>query len=123
MRSAHVGVFPARGEGWNLELLEMMAMGKTVIATNNTAHTEYCTNDNSILVDTPSKESAFDGVFFGGRHEWYDVSTTEVLDAFVYHMRRLYHDPPPSKTCPNIEKLTWKNMAEKTIKCIESRLS
>ena len=34
MKQADCGVFPARAEGWNLELLEMMACGKHVIATD-----------------------------------------------------------------------------------------
>ena len=38
MKQADCGVFPARAEGWNLELLEMMACGKHVIATDYSAH-------------------------------------------------------------------------------------
>ena len=42
MGQVDCGVFPARGEGWNLELLEMMSMGKPVIATNYSGHTQFC---------------------------------------------------------------------------------
>ena len=49
------GVFPARAEGWNLELLEMMACGKQVIATNYSAHTEFCNPDNCRLINTAKK--------------------------------------------------------------------
>ena len=49
---ADCGLFPARAEGWNLELLEMMACGKQVIATNYSAHTEFCTKENSILIES-----------------------------------------------------------------------
>ncbi|MCP4513206.1 MAG: glycosyltransferase family 4 protein, partial [Fuerstiella sp.] len=33
MARADCGIFPSRGEGWNLELLEMMSVGRHVIAT------------------------------------------------------------------------------------------
>ena len=40
MALSDCGVFPSRAEGWNLELLEMMAIGKQVITTNYSAHTQ-----------------------------------------------------------------------------------
>jgi len=40
MRQADCGVFPARAEGWNLDLLECMATGLPVIATNYSGQTE-----------------------------------------------------------------------------------
>ncbi len=64
MRSCDCGVFPARAEGWNLELLESMACGKPVITTNYSAHTEFCTNYNSRLIEIDELEPAFDGVWF-----------------------------------------------------------
>ena len=39
MAEAHCGVFPARSEGWNLGLVEMLSMGRHVIATDYSAHT------------------------------------------------------------------------------------
>ena len=51
MRQADCGVFPSRAEGWNLELLEMMALGKDVIATNYSAHTEFCNENNCRLIE------------------------------------------------------------------------
>ena len=42
---SNCGIFPSRAEGWNLELLEMMSMNKPVIATNYSAHTEFCNKD------------------------------------------------------------------------------
>jgi glycosyltransferase involved in cell wall biosynthesis len=56
MLSVDCGVFPSRAEGWNLELLEMMACGKTVIATNCSAHTEFVTADNALLIEIDELE-------------------------------------------------------------------
>ena len=50
MATADCGVFPVRAEGWNLEALEMLSMGKTIIASNCTAHIEYMTRDNARLI-------------------------------------------------------------------------
>ena len=64
------GVFPSRGEGWNLELLELMAVGKHVIATNYSAHTEFCNKENCSLIEIDEKEPAFDGKWFFGQGNW-----------------------------------------------------
>lgn len=45
------GLYPSRAEGWNLELLESMSMNKPVIATNYSAHTEFCNSDNTYLIN------------------------------------------------------------------------
>jgi len=66
INSCDFGVFPARAEGWNLSLLESLACGKYCIATNNTGHTEYLNANNSLLIETPNMEKAYDGVFFNG---------------------------------------------------------
>lgn len=71
MNMADCGVFPSRGEGWNLELLEMMSCGKEVIATYHSAHTEFCTTENSYgIVAIDEVEPAYDGVWFHGQGNW-----------------------------------------------------
>ena len=66
MMQADCGVFPARAEGWNLDLLEMMSCGKQTIATNYSAHTEFCNEDNCMLVETTEMVDAEDGKWFRG---------------------------------------------------------
>ena len=56
MASADCAVFPARAEGWNLEALEMLSMGKPVIATDCTGHTAYLTTDNARLIAVDALE-------------------------------------------------------------------
>lgn len=51
MQRADCGVFCARAEGWNLEALEMLSVGKWIIATDYSAHTEFLTPHNALLVD------------------------------------------------------------------------
>ena len=70
MSQADCGVFPAKAEGWNLDLLEMMSCGKSTIATNYSGHTEFCNKENCYLVDLPEMETAEDGKWFRGQGEW-----------------------------------------------------
>jgi glycosyltransferase involved in cell wall biosynthesis len=88
MNQVHCGVFPSRAEGWNLEILELMSMGKHIIATDYSAHTEYCNNNNSMLVKPAKTEAAEDGLWFDGSAEW--ASLENVEEQFIDHMRAIY---------------------------------
>lgn len=90
MMLADCGVFPARAEGWNLELLEMLAMGKACIATNYSAHTEFCTTENCLLVEPDGLEPAFDGVFFtSGQGQWAELGE-RAMEQLVSHLRDVH---------------------------------
>jgi len=91
MSEADCGVFPSRAEGWNLELLEMMSMGKQVITTNYSAHTEFCTTDNAHLIPIDELEHAYDGHFFtdDDAGQWATLGSTHV-DCLVDHMRNIH---------------------------------
>ena len=86
MRQADIGVFPSRAEGWNMELLESMAMNKPVIATNYSAHTEFCTKDNCFLIDINETEPAHDGKVFQGQGNWAKLGPKQ-LDMCIDYMR------------------------------------
>ena len=80
MSQVDCGVFPSRAEGWNLELLEMMAAGKHVITTDYSAHTEFCTKENSGLVPIEEKEPAHDGKWFFGQGNWAKIGQHQLFD-------------------------------------------
>ena len=85
MSTTNCGVFPSRAEGWNLELLEMMAMGKHVIATNYSAHTEFCDDTNARLIEINNLEKAEDGIFFDGNSgEWASLEGNPFTQAVEY---------------------------------------
>lgn len=104
------GFFPARAEGWNNEILEVMALNKPVITTNYSAHTEYCTKDNAFLIDIDELTVADDGRFFNGEGKWADLGDRQ-MDQAVEYLKRVYTDN--IKTNPNgletARKYTWDN--------------
>lgn len=115
MSLADCGVFPARAEGWNLELLEMMSMGKAVIATNYSAHQQFCTKLNSLLVEIDDMESAYDGTpFFDGFGQWAKIGDAQ-LDQIVTHMREVHKHKQNGLLYPNAavmetaKAFSWEN--------------
>jgi len=53
-RNTDVGVFPNRCEGGtNLVLMEYMACGKPVVASDNTGHADVVTRENALMVESP----------------------------------------------------------------------
>jgi glycosyltransferase involved in cell wall biosynthesis len=89
MKNTHCGIFPSRAEGWNLELLEMMACGKTVITTDYSAHTEFCNQKNSMLISIDSQESAYDGKWFHGQGDWASFGKSQ-KDQLIAHMKTFH---------------------------------
>ena len=119
MEKTDCGIFPSRAEGWNLELLEMLACGKQVITTNYSAHTEFCNQNNSYLVDTPNREVAYDGKWFSGNGgSWAKIDRKEIT-SFAEAMRKVHEDKQNGRLSINqfgidtANKYSWENAALK----------
>jgi hypothetical protein len=124
MTKVDCGVFPSRGEGWNLELLEMMAVGKHVITTDYSAHTEFCNKDNAGLIPIDDIESAFDGKWFFGQGNWAKITEKEI-DNLVNKMST-FHERRPARSdylnengIKTARKFSWQNTAREIIKCLK----
>lgn len=120
MSQVDCGVFPSRGEGWNLELLEMMSAGKHVIATNYAAHTEFCTKENSGLVEVSDIEPAFDGKWFFGQGNWAKMGDHERSDLYMKMMKYIL-DKKGTLNEAGIEtakKFSWENTANRIIEVL-----
>jgi glycosyltransferase involved in cell wall biosynthesis len=107
------GIFPARAEGWNNEILEVMAMNKPVITTNYSAHTEYCTNENSFLINIDKLCVAKDDHFF--KHsigKWANLGYNQ-MEQTIEHMRYVYtNNIRTNQSGLEIaQKYTWDNTA------------
>jgi glycosyltransferase involved in cell wall biosynthesis len=118
IRQMDCGLFPSRAEGWNLELLESMACGKPVIATNYSAHTEFCTPENSNLIDITVSETANDGVWFNGQGEWAFIGQRQKAQIIDY-MRYCYKERPENKAgIRTAEHFSWENSATRLLDAI-----
>jgi len=119
MSKADCGIFPSRAEGWNLDMLEMMALNKSIITTNYSAHTEFCNKDNSFLIDISETEPANDGKWFFGQGNWAKIGEEqkrEIGEAMRYvFSQKIRENPSGVETA---KKLSWKNSAEQCVRCI-----
>ena len=118
MSLADVGVFPARAEGWNLDALELMSCGKTVISTAYAAHTDFMLPEN--LVEITTKETAYDGIWFHGQGSWAHIGKAQI-DMFVDLMK--YHYKKERNVCQasveQAKKFSWQNAATKIVDYID----
>lgn len=122
MAGADCGVFPVRAEGWNLEALEMLAMGKTVIATHCTAHTEFLSPDNARLVEAPELEVAHAGTAVGRWAAW-GPSQHEQL---VAHLRAVHAARLGGTLAENAgglataSRFSWAHAADRLVAALEA---
>lgn len=119
MRKADCGIFPARAEGWNMELAEMLALGKTCIATDYSAHTEYASGF-AYMIEVDDLEPAWDGVWFRGQGRWASLGDRQMEQTVEY--MRYVHKKKMSGQClynsggaNQMAKFTWKETARKVL--------
>jgi glycosyltransferase involved in cell wall biosynthesis len=126
MRKADCGVFPARAEGWNLELLEMMSCGKHVITTDYSAHTEFCSEPGARLVNVHDLEPAhgkkgLDDRWFFGQGNWAKLDNG-VEQQFIHHMRVVHEKKKNNELSLNeggieiAKQFTWTNTVNELLK-------
>jgi len=132
MASADCGVFPSRAEGWNLEAAEMLAMGKHVILTNYSGHTEFANESNARLIHIDRLEDAHDGVWFDAKSphwdgkpgHWAELGERQV-DQLVEHMRSIHRLKQEGQLKVNtagietMKRFTWENTAAKMVAVFE----
>ena len=125
MQQVDCGVFPSRGEGWNLELLELMSCGKHVIATNYSGHTEFCNKDNCLLIDVEEKEEAVDDKWFFGQGKWAKLGEKQMKQTSYYmsaiHRAKSRNTLERNTDCVKTAKrFSWQNTAKEIINAIST---
>lgn len=113
------GIYPSRAEGWNLELLETMAMNRPAIATNYSAHTEFCNNENCYLIDIDKTEKAYDGKAFHGQGNWAKIDQSQI-DNIISAMRNAYINRINTNLAgvKTANLFSWDNTAKLIERCI-----
>ena len=113
------GVFPSHAEGWNLEILEAMACGGDVIATNYSGHTEFLNNSNSYLIQPQGLEVATGDRWFHGQGEWCKFDVDELVQLMrTYHNNNQNSSLSSKKLKVTADLYSWQN----TIKIMENVL-
>lgn len=124
MAQADCGVFLSRAEGWNLGLLEMMALSKPVIATDYSGHTEFLNADNCRLVDVPETEPANDGLAFQGQGNWAKLDLPQAQQA-IAHLRTIHEQkqsgqlPPNTAGIETARKFSWDHAAARLVEAVQ----
>jgi len=112
MSEMDCGVFLSRAEGWNMGALEMMSLGKPVIMTDYSGHSEYANRQNAKLIEIDRLELAVDGKWFFGQGEWAELGDRQIEQAVEY-MREVYKTRPTNeKGIETAQKYTWTNTAK-----------
>ena len=119
INTADIGLFLSRAEGWNMPLLECMACGKDIVATNYSAHTEYLPDMDGVFKINPTREEeAYDGVWFFGGFSWMDLS--DARDQIIEQLRAAYKKQKEKREA-NYElsryarRYTWENTAKEIL--------
>ena len=123
MTEADCGIFLSRAEGWNLEALEMLALGRSVIATDCTAHTEFLTSENALLIPMGEKEPAQDGMWFSGQGSWYEFGP-EQMDRAVEYVRQVHQRKQSGEQLVNTgglqtaEAFSWSSTVDRLMEVV-----
>ena len=84
----------SNGEGWNLPSFNATALGKWSIVSNCSAHKDWATEENSILVEPVGKQSCYDNFFFReglsfNQGEYYKLNGDDILKSFDSALERV----------------------------------
>lgn len=93
IKSATLCFFPSRAEGFNLPLLECIAVGKRCIVTNWSAHHDFCGMYRVCQsIQITNTEPAVDGKWFGegkSAGKWASLDD-QAIEQMVYLLRKSY---------------------------------
>jgi Glycosyl transferases group 1 len=122
MAAADCGVFPVRAEGWNLEALEMLSLGKQVIATNYSAHTAFLNHDNARLIAVDKLE---DVPVACGIGQWAVFGDAQ-HEQLVAHLRAVHAERQkagPLSNAAGVEtalQFSWSASADALLRAVEA---
>ncbi len=124
MLGTDIGLFPNRCEGGtNLMMMEYMACGLPIIATDGTGHADILNTENSMHLKL-SDAVYVEGTIPNDRVEWLDPNIDEVVDyiEWAYNNRDNLADYGHAAAKTIQEQFTWEHAAERLVTTIEEHL-
>ena len=112
-------------EGWNLPSFNATALGKWSVVINATAHKDWATKDNSILIEPSSLKDCYDDVFFKkgqsfNQGQFFDISDQEMDDAILKSLS--YAKTPNPEGLKLQKQFTYEKTAETILCAISSQM-
>lgn len=112
-------------EGWNLPSFNASALGKWSVVINATAHKDWATNDNSILIEPSSLKDCYDDVFFKkgqafNQGQFFDISDQEMDDAILKSVS--YAKKPNPEGLKLQKQFTYEKTVETILCAISSQM-
>ena len=112
-------------EGWNLPSFNATALGKWSVVVNATAHKDWATKDNSILIEPSSLKDCYDDVFFKkgqsfNQGQFFDISDQEMDDAILKSLS--YAKTPNPEGLKLQKQFTYEKTVETILCAISSQM-
>jgi hypothetical protein len=113
------------GEGWNLPSFNATALGKWSVVLNATAHKDWATKDNCILVEPSSLKDCYDDVFFKkgqpfNQGKFFDITDAEIENAILRSVS--YAKTPNTEGLKIQNTFTYEKTAETILCAISSQM-
>ena len=112
-------------EGWNLPSFNSTALGKWSVVINATAHKDWATKDNSILIEPSSLKDCYDDVFFKkgqsfNQGQFFDISDQEMENAILKSVS--YAKKPNPEGLKLQKQFTYEKTVETILCAISSQM-
>ena len=112
-------------EGWNLPSFNATALGKWSVVINATAHKDWATSSNSILIEPSSLKECYDGVFFNkgqpfNQGQFFDITDEEMENAILKSVS--YAKKPNPEGLKLQKQFTYEKTVETILCAISSQM-
>lgn len=112
-------------EGWNLPSFNATALGKWSVVLNATAHKDWATKDNSILIEPSSLKDCYDDIFFKkgqafNQGQFFDITDAEMENAILKSVS--YAKTPNPEGLKLQKEFTYEKTVETILCAISSQM-
>ena len=112
-------------EGWNLPSFNATALGKWSVVMNATAHKDWATSDNSILIEPSSLKDCYDDIFFKkgqafNQGQFFNISDEEMENAILKSVS--YAKKPNPEGLKLQKEFTYEKTVETILCAINSQV-